>query len=104
MTQGYEDIANRLQRSGRDLGEEERGFETKQVEAQPFVGIRTNATMDEIAEVMGPLFGEVYGYIQQSGQTPAGMPVSRYHSMDGKSVDLECGMPVETPMEGMGRV
>ena len=104
MTQGYEDIADRLQRYGRDLGEEERGFETKQVDAQPFVGIRTNATMDEIAEVMGPLFGEVYGYIQQSGQTPAGMPFTRYHSMDGNSVDMECGMPVASPMEGEGRI
>ena len=104
MTQGYEDIADRLQRSGRDLGEEERGFEAKQVEAQPFVGVRTNATMDKLPEVMGPLFGEVHGYIQQSGQAPAGMPFTRYHSMDGNSVDMECGMPVASPLEGEGRV
>ena len=80
------------------------GFETKQVDAQPIVGIRTNATMDKLPEVMGSLFGEVYGYIQQGGQTPAGMPFSRYHSMDGNSVDMECGMPVASPMEGKDRV
>ena len=69
-------------------------FGTKQVEAQPIVGIRTTATMDKIGEVMGPMFGEVYGHIQQSGQQPAGMPFAIYHSMDGNTVDLECGMPV----------
>ena len=60
--------------------------------------------MEKIGEVMGPLFGEVYGCIQQSGQEPAGMPFAIYHSMDGETVDLECGMPVASPMDSVGRV
>ena len=79
-------------------------FETRQVESQPFVGIRASSTMDKLTELLGTLFGEVYGYIQQSGQQPAGMPFSRYHSMDGATVDLECGMPVMSPMDGKGRI
>ena len=79
-------------------------FETRQVESQPILGIRATTTMDELSELMGSLFGEVYGYIQQSGQQPAGMPFSRYHSMDGGSVDLECGMPVASAIEGKGRI
>ena len=119
MTQGYEDIADRLQRSGRGLGEEERRFETKQVEAQPFVGIRTNATMDKLPEIMGSLFGEVYGYIQQKGQTPA-MDMPWNASAGGNrgcawgyrrrgssqwtatAVDMECGMPVASPYGRQG--
>ncbi len=79
-------------------------FATKQIEAQPIVGIRTTTTMEKITEVMGPLFGEVHGYVQQSGQQPAGMPFAIYYSMEGSTLDLECGMPVAAPMEGAGRV
>lgn len=81
-----------------------REFGTKQIDAQPIVGIRTTTTMEKITEVMGPLFGEVHGYIQQSGQQPAGMPFAIYYSMDGNTLDLECGMPVAARMDGAGRV
>ena len=79
-------------------------FETKEVGSQPMLAIRATSAMDNLSELMGSLFGEVYGHILQSGQHPAGMPFSRYHSMDGKTVDLECGMPVPSPIEGKGRV
>ena len=72
-------------------------FGTKQVEGRPFLGVRTSTTMDKIGEVMGPLFGEVYAFIQQSGQQPDGMPFALYHSMDDNTVELECGMPVASP-------
>ena len=83
---------------------EDREFQTKQIDAQPILSIRTTATMDRIGEVMGPLFGEVYGRIKQGGQEPSGMPFAIYHSMDGDAIDLECGMPIASPMEGVGRV
>ncbi|MDE0047587.1 MAG: GyrI-like domain-containing protein [Chloroflexota bacterium] len=79
-------------------------FETKEIGAQPMLAIRTTSPMDKLEELLGSLFGEVYGYIQERGEQPAGMPFSRYHSMDGTTVDLECGMPVASPMEGKGRV
>ena len=79
-------------------------FGTKQIEAQHIVGIRTTATMDKIGEVMGPMFGEVYGHIQQNGQQPAGMPFAIYHSMDDNTIDLECGMPVASPIPGTERI
>ncbi len=79
-------------------------FETTHHDARPTLAIRAATTMDKIGEVMGSLFGEVYGCIQQNGQEPAGMPFSIYHSMDGDAIDLECGMPVASPTEGRGRV
>ena len=79
-------------------------FGTREIEAQSVVGIRTTARMDEIGKVMGPLFGEVFGYIQQQGQAPAGMPLALYHSMEGGAVDLECAIPVGSPVEGSGRI
>ena len=79
-------------------------FGTTQRGSQSYVGIRTTTTLDQLAAIMGPLFGEVYGYIQQSGQAPSGMPFSIYHAMDGQTVELECGMPVPTPLPGADRV
>ena len=79
-------------------------FGTTQLDAQPILGIRTTITMDRIGEVMGPLFGEVFGHIQQSGQAPAGMPFTIYHSLDGDTVDLECGLPVASPLAGTARI
>ena len=79
-------------------------FKTGQIDAQSILGIRTTTTMDRLAEIMGPLFGEIYGYIQQSDQQPAGMPLAIYHSMEGNTVDLECAMPVSSPMQGTDRI
>ena len=79
-------------------------FRTTQLEAQHIVGIRTTVAMSEIAQSMGPLFGEVHGYIQGSGEKPAGMPLAIYHSMPGPTVDLECAMPIASAMNGEGRV
>ena len=81
-----------------------REFGTTQLGAQPYMGIRTTTTIDKLPAIMGQLFGEVYGHIQRSGQEPAGMPFSIYHSMEGGTVELECGMPVGSPMAGTARV
>ena len=79
-------------------------FQTKQLEAQPILGIRTKTTVDNFAQLMGPLFGEIFGYIQSQGQAPAGMPLAIYYSMDGKDVDMECAIPVASPIAGKGRI
>ena len=81
-----------------------REFRKTQLEAQPILGIRTTTGMDKIAQIMGPLFGELYGYIQAQGQCPAGMPLTIYHAMDGNTVELECAMPVASPLAGAGRI
>lgn len=79
-------------------------FGRAQLDAQPILTIRTTATLDQLSTVMGPLFGELYGYIRENGQSPVGMPFARYYAMDGKSVDFECGMPVASAMAGTARI
>ena len=81
-------------------------FGITELEAQPILGIRTATKMDEtLGQVMGALFGEIMGYIIESGQAPAGMPVAIYHSMgENLDVDLECAIPTAAAMDGRGRV
>jgi hypothetical protein len=42
---------------------------------QPYVGIRTQVTMQEIGKVLPPLWGEVYGWLASKGLKPAGAPL-----------------------------
>lgn len=79
-------------------------FGTKQLDAQPILGIRSTTGMDKLAQLMGPLFGEVHGYILQNGQKPVGMPLAIYHSMEGGTVDVECAIPVSVPLAGTDRI
>ena len=79
-------------------------FGTTELSAQHYVGIRATTTKERIGEIMGPLFGEVYGYIQQGGGRPAGMPFTIYHAMEGDTIELECGMPVAAPLAGTERI
>ena len=79
-------------------------FNTTEIEPQPILSIRASAKTGDIAAVIGPLFGEVFNYIQQTGNHPVGMPLTIYHSMGEKEVDLECGLPVATSIAGTDRI
>ena len=79
-------------------------FATQEIDSQPIVGIRATTTMEEIKEVIGALFGEIMEYFTRNGITPAGMPFTIYHEMDSEKLEMECGMPVASPVEGAERV
>ena len=79
-------------------------FGTREIGAQPILGIRITAKMSELSQIMGPLFGEVMEHIQRNGQHPAGMPLSVYHGMGGGEIDVECAIPTTSSMDGGGRI
>ncbi len=78
-------------------------FTTRQLDAQPILGIRTSAGKDELAQTMGPLFQEIHGYIRQNGHAPAGKPLAIYYSM-GEAIDHECAVPVASSIAGTERI
>ena len=79
-------------------------FATREIQSQPIVGIRATTTMEEIKQVIGALFGEIMEYFTRNGLAPAGMPLTIYHEMDADRLEMECGMPVTSPVEGTERV
>ena len=79
-------------------------FAITEIESQPVVGIRATTSMEEIKQVIGALFGEVMEYLSGIGLAPAGMPFTIYHEMDAERLEMECGMPVASPVEGTERV
>ena len=79
-------------------------FSTTELDAQSIIGIRMTVELAEIAGVLGQLFPEVLEYMQKQGQAPAGMPLTRYHCMDGGSAELECALPIASPISGTDRI
>ncbi|MDE2935292.1 MAG: GyrI-like domain-containing protein [Chloroflexota bacterium] len=79
-------------------------FSTREIPSQLILGIRASTTMEQVPQLLGELFGEVYEFIQDQGQQPVGMPLTIYHSMDGDGLELECAMPVAAGIAGSGRI
>lgn len=77
---------------------------TTTLEAQLIMGIRTTAPMGELGKVMEPLFKEVFDHIQENGGEAAGVPLTRFYSPPGATIEFECAIPVASPVEGGGRV
>ena len=72
---------------------------------QPYVGIRTQVTMQEIGKVLPPLWGEVYGWLASKGSKPAGAPLWRYRVINmAVKMEIDAGVPVATAVTGDNRI
>jgi effector-binding domain-containing protein len=70
----------------------------------PYVGIRDTVTMTTFSKI-ADRFLEVFGWIAERGLTPAGAPFFRYHVIDMEGdLDLEIGVPLDSPVPGSGDV
>ena len=79
-------------------------FSTTELADQWIVGIRASVELAKIADAMGQLFPELFGYVQQHGGSPSGMPLTLYHCIGGNSVELECALPIAAPIAGTKRI
>src|SRR5260370_20146349 len=50
--------------------------------AQPYMGLRAQVTLQELGKVLPPLWGEVYGWLASKGLKPTGAPLWRYRVID----------------------
>lgn len=70
-----------------------------------YVGIRTQATMQELPTVIPQRLGEVFAWLGQQGVAPAGAPFIRYFVIDmAAQLDIELGVPVASGITGDDRV
>jgi effector-binding domain-containing protein len=66
---------------------------------QPYVGIRSQVTMQEMGKVLPPLWGEVYGWLASKSLHPAGAPLWRYRVIDmAANLEIDVAVPVATPV------
>jgi effector-binding domain-containing protein len=73
--------------------------------AQPYMGIRAPARMDEFPTIIPQRIDALFGWLAEQGIAPAGAPIMRYHviNMAGE-MDIELGVPVAQPHPGTDRI
>ena len=79
-------------------------IEIKNMTPQPMVSIRTKCDRGDIGPTLGEILPEVWKYLRRQGLFPSGPPFTLYHGWDEELADIEGGMPVESPIEGEGRI
>ncbi len=78
--------------------------ESVSVPWQLYVALRTTTRMDAISDVMGPLIGELFGWLGQRGIEPRGGPAVRYLFVGGEECEMEVFAPVAEEVAGEGRI
>jgi AraC family transcriptional regulator len=79
-------------------------FEIEQQPRQPYVAVRATMPMAEIGQRMGPMFGQLFGWLGAHQVAPAGPPWTRYLGVGEEEVELEVGAPVAAPVEASNGV
>jgi len=71
---------------------------------QPYVAIRTTVRIDRISQVMGPVYGDLFGWLGQKGLAATGAPWARYLAVGPEECELELAAPVDVETAGDARV
>ncbi len=72
---------------------------------QPYAAVRVQAPLP-FGPLLGPWWGEVFGWLGSQGLKPSGPPFIRYLTTDMStgSLDLEVGVHLEQMVAGNGRI
>lgn len=72
--------------------------------AQPYAAIRARVPMSQFP-TLPPLWDEVFGWLAGKGVASAGAPFWNYRIIDMENtMEVDVGVPVDTPVQGDGRV
>jgi effector-binding domain-containing protein len=74
--------------------------EVKEQAAQPALAIRTRSAVEHLPEVLGQAYGQIFTYLGELGEGPAGAPYMGYYNMDMQDLDVEIGVPVNRALPG----
>jgi effector-binding domain-containing protein len=76
--------------------------ELKVQPARPALAIRLRTAVQNLPQVLGDSYDDLFRYLNELGETPAGPPYVHYNNMDMADLDLEAGFPVFRPLPGEG--
>jgi effector-binding domain-containing protein len=72
---------------------------------KPYLSIRTQTTINALGSAIGPLLGEVFGWMKTHHIRQAGAPFVRYDVVDmAHSLEVEVGIPTDAAARGAGRI
>jgi effector-binding domain-containing protein len=78
--------------------------EIKEQASQPTLAIRARAAVQDLPDLLGKCYGNLFGYLAQLKQEAAGPPYTAYYNMDMQDLDVEIGVPVAQELPGMGDI
>lgn len=73
-------------------------------QAQQVLSVRTRTSVGQLPQEIGKVFGSIYQYLGEIGESPADVPFVAYYNMDMQDLDVEIGFPVEKKLEGKGEI
>ena len=74
--------------------------EIEERKAQDVLSVRTKASVQDLPQVMGKVYGNIAQYLGEMGECPAGPPFATYYNMDMQNLDVEIGFPVSKNLQG----
>lgn len=73
-------------------------------EEQPALAVQTVTSIQNIASVVGGIYGKIYEYILGKGEQPVGPVYIAYYNMDMDNLKIEVGFPLSKVIEGDGDI
>jgi effector-binding domain-containing protein len=82
---------------------------TQTMPAQPVLSVRTQTTIQNLPQVLGETYRQIFEYMQELGAWPAGAPFVAYYNMDAQNpdvqnLDMEIGFPVAASLPARGAI
>ncbi|MEQ8762572.1 MAG: GyrI-like domain-containing protein [Planctomycetota bacterium] len=82
-----------------------KGYEIleKELKEQATVTMRRKVKVEEISDALADIFGKVFGHAVSSGKI-GGAPFCILHDMKEGRMDIEAGVPLNSPIEGLADI
>ncbi|HZJ02996.1 MAG TPA: GyrI-like domain-containing protein [Thermoleophilia bacterium] len=78
--------------------------ETIRADAQTVASVRLTVDRDELGSALDEVLPEIMEQLSREGVEATGPPFTRFHRSEGKSLEIEAGLPVGARVAGGGRV
>ncbi|MFD3157985.1 GyrI-like domain-containing protein [Haloimpatiens sp. FM7330] len=73
-------------------------FELNEQPKQLVLSIRTRTAVENLPAECKKAYNDIFEYLNELGESPAGVPFAAYYNMDMKDLDVELGFPISKPV------
>ncbi len=78
--------------------------EAKEQSTQPTLFMHRRTPIQNLAQVLGEVYGKIGQYLDELKEKPAGPPFVSYRNMDMSNLDCEIGFPVSKNLAAKGEI
>lgn len=71
-----------------------------ETEEQPVLSVKTIASVSNMPNVVGRIYGQIVNYIVVKGEEPIGPAFIAYYNMDMENLIVEIGFPISKKIDG----